>query len=75
VARCVDRLRSLGLEVLVLDQTRPDVGLPVCRVVVPGMCHFWRRFGGRRVYEVPVAMGWRDSACAEDELNPWCIYF
>jgi hypothetical protein len=29
------RLEAAGLEVLVLDQTRPDVGLPVVKVIVP----------------------------------------
>jgi ribosomal protein S12 methylthiotransferase accessory factor len=75
VDRCVDRLRGLGLEVLILDQSRPDIGLPVFRVVVPGMCHFWSRHGRRRLYEVPVALGWRAHACPEEDLNPWCIYF
>ena len=31
--QCVHRLRHAGLETFVLAQTRPDVGLPVCRVV------------------------------------------
>jgi ribosomal protein S12 methylthiotransferase accessory factor len=75
VTACVDRLRVLGLEVLVLDQSRPDVGFPVFRVVVPGLCHFWSRHGARRLYEVPVALGWRDRPCREEDLNPWCIFF
>ena len=72
---CVDRLRDLGLETLLLDQTRPDIGLPVCRVVVPGLCHFWRRFGSRRLWEAPVRLGWLAAPTPEVELNPWCIYF
>ena len=49
VSWLVQHLAHHGLEVLVLDQTRPDVGLPVVRVVVPGLRHFWARFGpGRR---------------------------
>jgi ribosomal protein S12 methylthiotransferase accessory factor len=71
----VDRFRKLGLEVLILDQSRPDIGLPVFRVVVPGMCHFWSRHRSRRLYDLPVALGWREFACPEEELNPWCIYF
>lgn len=31
------RVTAAGHEVLVLDQTRADVGLPVVKVVVPGM--------------------------------------
>jgi ribosomal protein S12 methylthiotransferase accessory factor len=72
---CVERLRLAGLETFLLDQTRPDVGISVCRVMAPGLCHFWRRFGHQRLYQVPVSLGWRQSATAEDQLNPWFVYF
>ena len=58
------------MELLVLDQTRPDIGMPVVRVVVPGLRHFWQRFAPGRLYDVPVEMGRRDRPLAEDELNP-----
>ena len=70
----VDRCRALvearGMEFLVLDQTRPDIGMPVVRVIVPGLRHFWERFAPGRLYDVPVEMGRLDRALAEDELNP-----
>lgn len=66
----VDRLREQELDVIVLDQTLPDVGLPVVRVAVPGMPHFWPRFGHARLYDVPVAMGHLTTATPEEELNP-----
>jgi ribosomal protein S12 methylthiotransferase accessory factor len=75
VSDAVERLQRAGLEVFVLDQTRPDIGLPTCRVIVPGLCHFWRRLGSRRLYDVPVRMGWRTAPRTEDQLNPWFIYF
>lgn len=75
ISEAVEGLHRAGLEVFVLDQTRPDIGLPVCRVVVPGLCHFWRRLGSRRLYDVPVRMGWQTSAKTESELNSWFIYF
>ncbi len=34
---CLDRLRAAGLDLIVLDQTRPEIGVPVVRVVVPGL--------------------------------------
>ncbi|MFC7511711.1 YcaO-like family protein [Streptomyces thermocarboxydus] len=37
-------VRSRGLDLLVLDQTRPDIGMPVVKVLVPGLRHFWARF-------------------------------
>ena len=70
VITCVKLARALGLEVLVLDQTRPDVGLRVVKVLVPGMRQWWARFGSGRLYDVPVAMKWLKSPLTEDELNP-----
>ncbi len=63
-------LKARGLEMLVVDLTRPDVGFPVARVIVPGMVHFWPRFGCRRLYEVPEALGWTDRKIGEEGLNP-----
>jgi oxazoline/thiazoline synthase len=73
VETCVRLARKRGLEVLVLDQTRLDVGLPVVRVVVPGMRHFWPRKGPGRLYEVPVKMGWLTDPIPERDLNPAVI--
>ena len=73
--QCVERLHARGLHTLVLDQTRPDVGLPVARVVVPGLRHFWARFGPGRLYDVPVALGWRAAPLLEEQLNDFAVYF
>ncbi|MGH2603110.1 MAG: TOMM precursor leader peptide-binding protein, partial [Dehalococcoidia bacterium] len=70
VLRCRSLVERLGLEMLVLDQTRPDIGLPVVKVVVPGLRHFWARFAPGRLYEVPVRLGWRERPATEAELNP-----
>jgi ribosomal protein S12 methylthiotransferase accessory factor len=59
-----------GMELLVLDQTRPDLGLPVVKVIVPGMRSFWARFGEGRLYDVPVNLGRLGSPTPFDELNP-----
>ena len=67
---CVTRARSRGLEVLVLDMTRRDLNFPVVRVIVPGMRHCWARYGPGRLYNVPVALGWRQHPLKETELNP-----
>jgi bacteriocin biosynthesis cyclodehydratase domain-containing protein len=73
--QCVERLHARGLSTLVLDQTRPDVGLPVARVVVPGLRHFWPRFGPGRLYDVPVTLGWRATPRPEARLNDFAVYF
>lgn len=70
VLACVARARAAGLDVLVLDQTRPDIGLPVVRVMVPGLRHFWRRHAPGRLYDVPVQLGWLPRPTAETDLNP-----
>jgi ribosomal protein S12 methylthiotransferase accessory factor len=75
VERCVETVRARGLEMLVLDQTQPDVGLSVVKVFVPGLRHFWKRFGPGRLYDVPVQQGWLAAPLPEEELNPIGIFF
>jgi ribosomal protein S12 methylthiotransferase accessory factor len=63
-------LEPRGLELIVLDQTRPDIGLPVVKVVIPGLRHFWPRLAPGRLYDVPVALGWLAAPTPEAALNP-----
>ncbi len=70
VLACQRSVERLGLEMLVLDQTRPDIGLPVVKVVVPGLRHFFARFAPGRLYDLPVQMGWVPQPFAEEQLNP-----
>ncbi|KRV47777.1 hypothetical protein AQ490_05225 [Wenjunlia vitaminophila] len=63
-------VRAHGLELLVLDQTRADIGLPVVKVVVPGLRHFRARFAPGRLYDAPVRLGRLASPRAYEELNP-----
>jgi ribosomal protein S12 methylthiotransferase accessory factor YcaO len=67
---CVDRLAALGLEIYTLNVTRPEVGFPVARVIVPGLRHWRPRFGPGRLYDAPVAMAWCPRKLKESELNP-----
>jgi ribosomal protein S12 methylthiotransferase accessory factor len=70
VTACVALAKQAGLDFLVLNQTRPDIEVPVVRVIVPGLRHFYRRFAPGRLYDVPIKLGLRDRPLAEDELNP-----
>jgi ribosomal protein S12 methylthiotransferase accessory factor len=70
VQRCQQLLEARGLEVLMLDQTRADVGLPVVKMVVPGLRHYYARFAPGRLYDVPVELGWLTRPTAESDLNP-----
>jgi ribosomal protein S12 methylthiotransferase accessory factor len=69
------RLEDQGLEVLVLDQTRPDIGLPVVKVIVPGLRHFWARFAPGRLYDVPVRLGRLPRPTRYEDLNPMPLFF
>ncbi len=75
VRRTVARLDAAGLELFVLDQTRPDIELSVVKTLAPGLRHFWRRLGPGRLYDVPVRLGWLDRPTPEAELNPISIFF
>lgn len=70
VLACVDLVKGAGLDFLVLDQTRPDIEVPVVRVIVPGLRHFYRRFAPGRLYDVPVKLGLLDRPLTENDLNP-----
>ena len=74
LAWCQSAVERLGYEMLVLDQTRPDTGLAVLKVIVPGLRHFWARFAPGRLYDVPPELGWIDRRLTEDELNPIPIF-
>jgi oxazoline/thiazoline synthase len=71
VTACVNVAKRQGLDFLVLDQTRSDIEVPVARVIVPGMRHFYLRLAPGRLYDVPVKLGWRDRPIPEDEVTPF----
>jgi ribosomal protein S12 methylthiotransferase accessory factor len=70
LAACRDLVRANGMELLALDMTRPDIGLPVVKVLVPGLRHFWSRYAPGRLYDVPVRLGRLPAPLTEDQLNP-----
>jgi ribosomal protein S12 methylthiotransferase accessory factor len=74
VRACQAHVEKAGMEMLVLDQTRPEVGLPVAKVIVPGLRHFWARFAPGRLYDVPVRLGWLSRPLAEEQLNPVAMF-
>jgi oxazoline/thiazoline synthase len=71
---CISIAEKNGMEVLIHDQSRPDVGLSVAKVVIPGMRHFWARFAPGRLYDVPVSLGWQPQPTAESDLNPIAMF-
>jgi thiazole/oxazole-forming peptide maturase SagD family component len=69
IEQCRARLDEAGLDLVVVDKTRPDLGLHVAQVIAPGLRHFWPRFGPGRLYQVPCTLGWLPGPLAESELN------
>jgi ribosomal protein S12 methylthiotransferase accessory factor len=74
IRHCKGLVEAKGMEMLVLDLTRADAGMPVAKVIVPGLRHFWARFAPGRLYEVPVALGRLERPLEEVELNPCPIF-
>ncbi len=70
LSQVVNSLSEKGLEVIAVNLTRPAIGLPVAKVVVPGLRPHWARFAPGRLYDVPVGLGLLDTPRNENELNP-----
>jgi ribosomal protein S12 methylthiotransferase accessory factor len=70
IAICRRALARAGIDLYILDQTRPDIGVPVVKVVAPGLRPFRPRFAPGRLYDVPVRLGWLAEPRAETDLNP-----
>ena len=77
--KTVSMLAALNLETIALDLTTPDVaecGYHVTRAMVPGLqpldADYLHRFmGGRRLYEAPWKMGYKNSRTGIETLNPY----
>ena len=63
-------VRERGMELLLLDQTRPDVEMPVFKVVVPGLRPLCPRFAPGRLFDVPVQLGLLPEPRRYQDLNP-----
>ncbi|MEM7552808.1 MAG: TOMM precursor leader peptide-binding protein [Cyanobacteria bacterium P01_A01_bin.84] len=74
VKLCQKIVEKNGMEMLVLDQTRADIGLRVAKVIVPRMRHMWKRLAPGRLYQVPVKMGWLEKALTEEQLNSFPMW-
>lgn len=74
VKLCQKIVEEKNMQMLVLDLTRPDIGLRVAKVIVPGLRHMWKRLGAGRLYEVPVEMGCLTTPLTEDRLNSFPMW-
>ncbi len=71
---CLEIVRTAGLELLVLDTSRPGVDFATVRVTVPGLRHYYPRFAPGRLYDVPVQLGWVTQRLDETALNPLPLF-
>ncbi len=70
ILECIEKIKNAGMDVLVVNYTRPDIRVPAVKVIVPGLRHFWKQLGPGRLYTVPVKMNWLAQELAEDSMNP-----
>jgi ribosomal protein S12 methylthiotransferase accessory factor len=71
---CRQIARSLNLEPLTLDLTRAEIGVPVARVLVPGLRSSWRHLGPGRLYDTPVRLGWLNDVTPESRMNSYPFF-
>jgi ribosomal protein S12 methylthiotransferase accessory factor len=64
------KARELELEVFTANLSRPEIGIPVVRVVIPGLRPAGPRFSPGRLFEAPVRLGWINEPKREEEMNP-----
>lgn len=69
LAACHDICRRHELTFLAVDLTRPVLGVPVVRVLVPGLRPMAPRFAAGRLYDVPVQLNWLPQALRRQDLN------
>lgn len=74
VETCTSLARNSGLEMFALNLTRPQIGVPVVRVIMPGMRTTRYRLADGRLNEVPSKLGWcNESTCRNPNKFPLLI--
>lgn len=74
ILQIVAMLQAVDVETCVVDYSRADLPLHTLKVIAPGLCHFWPQLANRRLYDVPVKLGWLSQPLAENQLNPIDLY-
>jgi len=67
---CHDICRRQGLTLYAVDLTRDTIGVPVMRVIVPGLRPMAPRLAPGRLYDVPVHLGWLPRPLSPGDINP-----
>jgi ribosomal protein S12 methylthiotransferase accessory factor len=69
VQRLLDKATRLGFDVIRIDLTRSEAGIPAVRLFVPGLCHI-SSTNTSRLFECPPKLGWTRSELKPEEMNP-----
>ncbi|HWA88339.1 MAG TPA: TOMM precursor leader peptide-binding protein [Opitutus sp.] len=70
IATLVRIFATHGFDFLVVDASLPDLPVAVAKAIVPGLVHYFPRFGIERLYTAPVQLGWLAHRPSEESLNP-----
>lgn len=77
LAVAADAVQQVGLPIVTVDLTQPDIasaGFHATRVLIPGTQPLTfgpvRLLGGRRLYEAPYRLGYTSEPTTEESLNP-----
>jgi len=71
---CLALVEAKAWQLYLADFTRPGIGLPVLRVMVPQLRSMHRRLAPGRLYDTPVQLGLLDRPTPEDAMNPIDIF-
>jgi ribosomal protein S12 methylthiotransferase accessory factor YcaO/DNA-binding HxlR family transcriptional regulator len=66
----LERANRLELDVLRVELTRPELDVPVVRILAPGLRLRQYRLAPGRLYDVPVKLGWLEYPLSLDQMNP-----
>ena len=61
-------------EIFFLDHTKKDLGIPVAKVFIPELRHFWRRLAPGRLFTYPMTSGHFNAPKTELEMNEWSFF-
>ncbi len=75
IYKCNDLIRNIDSEILVSDVTRAETSMPVVKVVVPKLRHFYARYAEGRLYDIPVKLGFLKAPKNESNMNPTAMFF
>jgi ribosomal protein S12 methylthiotransferase accessory factor len=70
LAQILERAEALRMDILRVTLTRPELGIPVVRIVAPGLRPVARCLAPGRLYDIPVNLGWIPRALSDDQMNP-----